>query len=273
MTAARRSSAPSGAPRFGALLRSLRATRGISQAQLSARAAVSSRHLSFLETGRAEPSREMVLTLADALDLPLRGRNDLLGAAGFAPIFASSGLQSLTLQPVRRAIDHLLRVHEPFAAMVVDRDWTIVARNGGAARLWAWALDGRDAPVEVLSNAIQAAIDPRALRPSIVNWEAIAATIAHQLQAEIDLEVDAARRARLSRLRAAAGDVPRSLRGAPPPFVPLVLRARGAELRLFITVTTLGLPTDVTAQELRIESYFPVDDESERLLRELAGAK
>lgn len=268
MTAAR----PAGASRFGALLRSLRVARGLNQTQLAARAVVSSRHLSFLENGRAVPSREMVLALADALDLALRGRNDLLGAAGFAPVFATSAFQSLALEPVRRAIDHLLRVHEPFAAMVVDRDWTILQWNAGAKRLWTWALDGREAPPEVMSNAIRAAVDPRGLRPAIVNWPAIATTIAHQLQAECDAERDDERRARLTRLREAAGEVPRSLHAAPPPFVPLVLRARGVELRLFITVTTLGTPTDVTAQELRIESYFPADADSERMVRQLAMA-
>lgn len=243
----------------------------MSQTQLAAHADVSTRHLSFLETGRAVPSREMVLALADALDLPLRGRNDLLGAAGFAPVFTASAFQSLALEPVRRAIDHLLRVHEPFAAMVIDRDWNVLQWNEGATRLWQWALDGRQAPADVLSNAIRAATDPRALRPSIVNWDAIATTIAHQLQAEIDAEIDDERRVRLTRLRAAVGTVPRAL-CVGPPFVPLVLRAHDAELRLFITITTLGIPTDVTAQELRIESYFPVDAHTERTLRELAKA-
>ncbi len=261
-----------GAARFGALLRGLRGARGLSQAQLAGRAEVSPRHLSFLETGRAVPSREMVLALADALELPLRGRNDLLAAAGFAALFSASVFQSLTLEPVRRAIDHLLRVHEPFAAMVIDRDWDILQWNEGARRLWRWALDGREAPPEVLANAIRSATDPRALRPSIVNWEAIATMIARHLQAECDAELDDDRRARLGRLRATVGELPRSVQAAPPPFVPLVLRAHGAELRLFVTITTLGTPTDVTAQELRIESYFPADEDSERLLRRMAGS-
>lgn len=271
MTAARRAGATPGAPRFGALLRGLRVARGLNQSQLAARAEVSSRHLSFLETGRAEPSRDMVLALADTLELPLRARNDLLVMAGFAPIYTASTFQSLALEPVRRAIDHLLRVHEPFAAMVIDRDWNVLQWNDGARRLWGWALDGRDAPPEVLGNAIRAATDPRALRPAIVNWDALATTLAHHLQAECDAERDAERRTRLARLRAAVGDVPRSLHASPLPFVPLVLRAGGEELRLFITVTTLGTPTDITAQELRIESYFPADPDSERALRRLAA--
>ena len=272
MTTARRAGPAPPALRFGARLRSLRDARGLKQAQLTARANVSARHLSFLETGRAVPSRDMVLALADALELPLRARNDLLVAAGFAPIFTASPFQGLALAPVRRAIDHLLRVHEPFAAMVIDRDWNILQWNEGARRLWQWALDGRVAPPEVLTNAIRAATDPRALRPSIVNWDAIATTMAQHLQAECDAENDAERRARLARLRTDVGDVPRSLHASALPFVPLALRAHAEELRLFITVTTLGTPTDVTAQELRIESYFPADPESERLLRRLAEA-
>lgn len=261
------------ASRFGGLLRAVREARGLSQARLADRAEVSPRHLSFLETGRAEPSREMVLALADALELPLRGRNDLLVAAGFAAVFSTSALQSLTLEPVRRAIDHLLRVHEPYAAMVIDRDWDILQWNAGARRLWHWALDGREAPPEVLANAIRSATDPRALRPSIANWDAIATTIARHLQAECDAELDADRRARLGRLRARVGEIPSSLHAAPPPFVPLILRAHGAELRLFVTITTLGTPMDVTAQELRIESYFPADADSERTLRRMAEAQ
>ena len=125
---------------------------------------------------------------------------------------------------MRRAIDHLLRVHEPFAAMVIDRDWNILQWNEGARRLWQWALDGRVAPPEVLTNAIRAATDPRALRPSIVNWDAIATTMAQHLQAECDAENDAERRARLARFRTAVGDAPRSLHASALPFVPLALR-------------------------------------------------
>ncbi|AKF05816.1 helix-turn-helix domain-containing protein [Sandaracinus amylolyticus] len=260
--------------RFGPMLKRFRGSRGLSQERLAEHAEVSPRHVSFLENGRAAPSREMVLVLASALDLPLRERNTLLVAAGFAPVYASSPIESATLEPVRRALDHLLRAHEPFGALVVDRDWNVVRMNAGATRLLGWALEGLTPPPEALANLLVAIFHPEALRPRIANFEEIASAMIERVEHELQLETDDARRARMTSLLGSLHDAPRgSAPSAGPalPFLPVRLRRGDRELRLFTTLTTLGTPLDVTAQELRIESYFPADADTERALRDLAG--
>jgi transcriptional regulator with XRE-family HTH domain len=260
------------AARFGPILRRFRGARGLSQERLADHAEVSPRHVSFLETGRAAPSREMVLVLASALDLPLRDRNTMLVAAGFAPVYARSPLEGSELEPVRRALDHLLRAHEPFGAIVVDRDWNLLRMNQGATRMLAWALEGLSPPPDVLQNVLRATFHPDALRSRIVNFAEVAGEIVERLEREIEVETDDERRARAFAVLEGLPDRP-----PPPhassglPFLPLRLRKGDVELRLFTTLTTLGTPLDVTAQELRIESYFPADAETERRLRALAG--
>lgn len=260
------------ASRFGPLLRRLRASRGLSQERLAEHAEVSPRHLSFLETGRAAPSREMVLVLASALDLPLRDRNALLVAAGFAPVYASAPLESASLEPVRRALDHLLCANEPFGAVLVDRDWNVLRMNDGAQRMLAWALEGLTPPPEALANVLLATFHPAALRSRIANFAEVAAALVDRMERELELETDDDRRARMASMIERLPDRP--VRAPPPtglPVLPLVVRRDAIELRLFTTLTTLGTALDVTAEELRIESYFPADAATERFLRELAA--
>lgn len=260
------------ASRFGPLLRRARSSRGLSQERLARDAEVSPRHLSFLETGRAAPSREMVLVLASALDLPLRDRNALLVAAGFVPVYSSAPFESVALEPVRRALDHLLRAHEPFGAIVVDRDWNVLQMNAGAQRLFAWALGDLRPPPEVLGNLLRATFDPAALRSRIVNFADVATTLVDRVERALALETDDDRRARLGALIDGLPDRPP--RGATPsdlPVLPVVLRRGESVVRLFTTLTTLGTALDVTADELHIESYFPADTASDRFLRELAN--
>lgn len=252
--------------RFGPMLRRLRNTRGLSQERLADHAEVSPRHVSFLETGRAAPSREMVLVLTSALDLPLRDRNVLLVAAGFAPVYQTSTLEGPELEPVRRALDHLLRAHEPFGAMVVDRDWNVLRLNGGAQRLLGWALEGLSPPPEVLTNGLLATFHPEGLRARMVNYEEVAGALVERMQREMELEADDERRARMQRLIDTAG-VPARAAASSGPFVAVHMRKGHESLRLFTTITTLGTPIDVTAQEIRIESYFPADAETERAIR------
>jgi transcriptional regulator with XRE-family HTH domain len=257
--------------RFGPLLKRLRSGRGMSQERLAGDAEVSPRHVSFLETGKAAPSREMVLVLASALDLPLRDRNALLVCAGYAPVYRAGSLAtSPELEPLRRAVDHLLSAHEPYGAVLVDRDWNVLQMNRGAQRLLGWALEGLAPPPEVLANAIRATLDPRALRTRIVNFEEVAGVLVDRMQRELAIEPDDERRARLDEMLAQA-DVPRlSAPASDGPFIAVHLRKGDRDLRLFTTLTSLGTPIDVTAQELRIESYFPADPETERALRALA---
>ena len=259
--------------RFGPLLRRFRTSRGVSQERLASDAEVSPRHVSFLETGRAGPSREMVLLLGSALDLPLRDRNSLLVAAGFAPVYAASPLGGPGLAPVRRALDHLLRAHEPFGAIVVDRDWNVLQLNDGARRLLAWSMEGLTPPPEALGNLLRGIFHPQGLRSRIVNFDEVAALMIDRAERELELEADDDRRTRVSGwVTAARAEVP-PLAATPrttDPFLSVHLRKNGEDLRLFTTLTTLGTPIDVTAQELRIESYFPADAASEALLLALA---
>ena len=258
--------------RFGPLLREHRVTRRLSQETMARHAEVSTRHLSCLETGRASPSREMVLVLGSALDLPLRERNTLLSAAGYAPVYSASALDGDALAPVRRAIEHLLAAHEPFGAVVVDRDWNLLRMNAGAQRLLAWALEGLSPPPEALRNVLAATLHPQALRARIVNFAEVAATMADRAQRELAVETDPARRQLLAATIAEATvPMPAGVAPSTGPFVPLHLRKGDEELRLFTTLTTLGTPIDVTAQEVHIESYFPADEATDRRLRAMAG--
>lgn len=253
---------------FGAMLRRQRHTRGYTQERLAADAEVSTRHLSFLATGRASPSREMVLALGSALEVPLRERNEMLLAAGFAPVYPASSLDGDVLGPVRRALDHLLAAHDPFGAVVVDRDWNVLRMNPGASRLFAWVLPCCDAPPEVYSNVLRATLHPGGLRRCLVNFDEVAATVVDRLQREAERELDAPRRARLAGMLAEAGELPRARQSpARDPVLVLHLRKGDASLRVFTTITTLGTPIDVTAQEIHIESYFAADDATERWFR------
>ncbi len=253
---------------FGALLRRQRAARGYSQERLAGDAEVSTRHLSFLETGRASPSREMVLALGSALEVPLRERNEMLLAAGFAPVYPASSFDEPALAPVRRALDHLLAAHDPFGAVVVDREWNALRVNPGAARLFAWAMPCCDAPPEVFANVLRATLHPGGLRRCLVNFAEVAGAIVDRLQRERERELDPARRARLQAILDEAGELPRATQSAPQgPVLVLHLRRGDEELRVFTTITTLGTPIDVTAQELHIESYFAADEATERWFR------
>lgn len=256
------------APAFGPLLRRQRASRGYTQERLAGDAEVSTRHLSFLETGRSSPSREMVLALGSALELPLRERNELLLAAGFAPVYPTSSLDEASLEPVRRALDHLLSAHEPYGAVVVDRGWNLLRMNQGASRLFAWVMPLCDAPPEVFTNVLRATLHPGGLRRCLANFDEVAAVIVERIRRERDRELDPARRAQTQRILDEAGELPRAKHpAAQGPVLALQLRRGDQSLRVFTTITTLGTPIDVAAQELHIESYFAADEPTERWFR------
>jgi transcriptional regulator with XRE-family HTH domain len=262
---------------LGSLLREWRLARRLTQQELADRAEVSVRHLSFLETGRASASREMVLVLANALDLPLRERNLLLGAAGFAPVYRETSLDAAPMAHVRRAIDHLLAQQEPFPAMVLDRSWNLLRTNAGAQRLFARFLLPRDPPPIVLTNVVHALFHPAGLRHVLVDWPQLAAAIAERLHRDASAEPSEGGARALRDAVLAYEGIPERVRrprlgDVPPVAMPLFLRAEdGAEARFFTTLTTLGTPLDVTAEELRIESYFPLDDATDAFMRSLAG--
>jgi transcriptional regulator with XRE-family HTH domain len=261
---------------FGRLLRQWRSQRGLSQLDLSVEAGVSSRHLSFVETGRAQPSREMVMLLARTLDVPLRDRNDLLVAAGYAPVYRRTGLEAPAMAHVRRALDFILRQQEPYPALVLDRHWNVLKVNEGSARVQAHFLDPAAVATLGPPNAMRLTFHPLGFRPHIVNWEATAASLIQWLHRDaVSGFGDAETHALLEELLSYP-DVPRHWRrldldASTTPVLPIEFRRGETILRYFTTLTSLGTPHDITLQELRIESFFPVDQATEEATRRLAG--
>jgi len=257
---------------FGVQLRSWRLARRVSQEQLAARAGVSARHLSFVENGRSQPSREVVLALAGALDVPLRERNALLTAAGFAAAYRASPLDGEELSHLRRAIDHVLAQQEPYGAIVVDGQWNILRMNRGAERLFVHFPPTTADGLAAARNLVLGTVHPGALRPYLVNWLDVAGLLVARLHREVAARPADEDLRRLLASVLAQPDVPGEWRVPAPgrgaaPFVTVHLRAGALELRLFTMLTSIGTPVDVTAEELHIESYFPADDATEAALR------
>ena len=265
-------------PRFGVVLRQWRAARGMSQLTLATEAEISPRHLSFLETGRAQPSREMVLLLAGVLDVPLRDQNVLLGAAGYAPIYRETALGAPELGHVRRALGFMLAQQEPFPALVVDRHWNLLMQNEGAGRIFALFLD-REAIAQIPGppNVVRLTFHPQGLRRYIVNWEALAGPLIQQIHREAVGGVpDEGTRRLLDEVLSYPGVPVRwrtpDAKAQSAPFLAMVLRKGDLTLRFFSTIATLGTPQDITLQELRVECFFPGDEATEEFARHLAGS-
>ena len=260
----------------GALLSQWRKARHLSQLGLATEAGISSRHLCFVETGRSKPSREMVLLLAETLDVPLRERNALLLAAGFAPEFSESALDAPALEVVRRALDAMLEKHEPFPAVVMNRGWDIVRANRAGQRLFGLLLEGQ--PLRDAGNVLRLMFHPGGLRPFVLDWPRVAESLLLRVRREALGGFKDEVAERLLRELASYPDIPPDLRRrlarapAPAPVVPVGFHRGDARYRFFSVVTTLGTPQDVTAQELRIECFFPADPESAaRAEAELGG--
>jgi transcriptional regulator with XRE-family HTH domain len=244
----------------GALLRRWRSARRLSQLELALDADVSSRHLSYVETGRSQPSPEMVLRLADALEVPLRERNALLVAAGYAPRFFETGLADPEMAQVRNAVELILGHQEPYPAFVLDRYWEIRLSNRAAERCTRFLL-GAD-PVE--SNMLRLVLHPSGLRPVMVNWEELAGDLVRNLHNQIAASPqDPRAQALLAEVLAypgiPAGWRTREIGAASAPLLTTVFRKGDVELRFFSTITTFGTPHDVALEELRIECSFPAD--------------
>jgi transcriptional regulator with XRE-family HTH domain len=252
---------------FGPRLKWWRAQRGLSQLGLSGAAETSQRHLSFLESGRAEPSREMVLRLCAVLDIPLRQQNALMLAAGFAPVWRESDLSDPELAQVNGALDYMLAQQEPYPAFVVDRRWNLLRANAGAGHLVAFLTGAAPSGPVNLADAL---ISAEGLRPFIGNWEEVAVHFLRSVQADAVADGTAETAALLRRLTAYPG-VPPLSRVAPlethAPVLSIHFRKAETELRVFTTIATLGTPQDVTLQEIRIECFFPSDEGSATLFR------
>ena len=245
---------------FGLLLREWRSRRRVSQLDLAMEAGVSSRHVSFIETGRAQPSREMILMLARVLDVPLRDRNELLMAAGYAAMYRATDLDAPALEQARRALDFMLRQQEPYPAIVVDRAWNLLKANNGAVRLVQTFAESD----EWGGNAMRLMFHPRGFRPHIVNWEAMAAALIQWLHRDVlsGIGGDDTRRL-LDELLSYPGVPPRwrtlDLDVSTAPFLAIDFAKGDLHLRFFSTLTSLGTPHDITLQELRVEAFFPAD--------------
>jgi len=245
----------------GPLLRQWRQRRRLSQLSLACEAEVSTRHLSFLETGRSQPSRQMVLLLAERLDVPLRERNALLVAAGFAPVFTERPLTDPALDVARRAVELVLKGHEPYPALAIDRHWTLVAANRAVAPLLA-GIDPTllQAPV----NVLRLSLHPGGIAPRIVNASEWRTHIVERLRRQVAATADSTLAALLEELRtyplADAGAAPQdSTSDFGGVVVPLRLRTGAGVLSFVSTTTIFGTPVDVTLSELAIESFFPAD--------------
>lgn len=259
-------------PRAGAgdVLRDWRQRRRLSQLELAGEADISTRHLSFIETGRAQPSRSMLLRLAERLDMPLRARNELLNAAGFAALYAERPLDAPEMSMARRTIEAVLAAHAPFPALAVDRHWTLVASNAAVGALL------RGVSAELLQgavNVLRLSLHPEGLAPRIVNLAEWRAHLLARLQQQVDRSGDAqlvALHAELAGYPARDGDAPvHDFNGI---AVPLRLRVDGldAPLSLISTTTVFGTPVDVTLSELALECFYPADEATREALQRLA---
>ena len=256
----------------GPILRRWRQTRRMSQLDLAVEAEVSTRHLSFVETGRSTPSRELVIHLAEHLDVPLRERNELLLAAGYAPVYRESTLDAPDLAPVRAALDQILASHQPFPSIVVDQHWDLVTANAPAFEIMTEGV----APdlIEGRINALRLTVHPRGLAPRIANLAEFSAHLLARLRRQAVAAGDAALHELYDELRTYPGvdpdhHVPTD--AASQLFVPLRLRSSaepGApEWSFFSTLSTFGTALDITVAELAIESFFPADDHTAAALR------
>jgi transcriptional regulator with XRE-family HTH domain len=259
---------------FGSLLQTWRRRRRLSQLDLSVEAGVSQRHLSFVESGRSSPSREMVLHLAETLAVPPRERNALLVSAGYAPILVDRGLDHPDLAAARRAVDAILKGHAPNPALAVDRHWTLVAANAAVAPLLAGLPDDLLGPAP---NVLRLSLHPRGLAPRIPNLRDWRAHVLARLHRQIDASGDPVLAALLEELK--SYPVPTNARPPTPAaslmgghaFALELAAPDGTVLKLITTTTVFGTAVDITLSELAIESFFPADDATAAALARLSG--
>jgi transcriptional regulator with XRE-family HTH domain len=248
---------------LGDLLRYWRRVRGKSQLDLAIDAMTTPRYVSFVETGRSQPSREMVVRLAVALDVPLRERNGLLLAAGYAPLYSVGSLEAPELERIRAALDSMLAQHEPFPAVVMDRAWNVLQANGGAQRLFGELY--APAPMPEPANVLDLMIEPGPVRAAVLNWDSVVPALLERCRREAVAGIlDAATAERIERLRSRPDVAPLLNHAAATPSTAPVIDVAftfgGDELSFFSVVSTVGTPIDITAQEVRLEAFFPSDE-------------
>lgn len=262
---------------LGRLLRYWRDVRGVSQLDLSLDAGISQRQISFIESGRSVPGRDTLLTLAQTLDVPLRERNALLLAAGYAPVYSEAPWDAQEMHAVIRALERVVRQHEPFPAIVMDRHWNVLMTNDAVPRFFGCFIDmaARDGP----RNLLRLMFDPHGMRPFIADWDTVSRSLLQRVHREsVGRVIDDDTRLLLDDLLATS-DAP-SDRASPPapaaapslPVIPIGFVHEGVVLRYFSLVTTVGTPQSAAAQELRMECMFPADDATDARHRQLLDA-
>ncbi len=259
-------------PGAGMIIREWRQRRRLSQLDLALEAEISQRHLSFVESGRARPSREMVLRLAEHLSVPLRQRNGLLIAAGFAPSFTERRLDDPRFKPALAAVELVLKGHEPYPAIAVDRGWNMVLANAAASPFLEGIEDASLLTQPI--NVLRLALHPKGLAPRILNLGEWRAHLIGRLRQQIDATADPVLEELEKELSAYPGPPPGS--GHPDPSahiaVPMRVKMDGIVLSFISTITIFGTPLDVTLSELAIESFFPADAETAAFLRKTVGS-
>jgi transcriptional regulator with XRE-family HTH domain len=243
---------------FGDTLKAWRARRHLSQLDLALDANVSARHISFLETGKARPSREMVLQLAETMGLPLRARNELLEQAGFVRAFAETGLDAETLGPIRTALTHMLASHMPFPAVIFDRHWTLIDANPAAKTLLAPLLGAETNMVRLVAT------NPLA-RQMIANWTELMRDFAGRLRLEVARSGGDPILRELLELVKVDDEEPHT--PSARPFIPVILRRGESTLSLMSMLAEFGTPRDITISDLRIELFFPADAATDAFFR------
>lgn len=266
-----------GSTPFGEQLRHWRKKQGLSQLELALMAEVSQRHLSFLESGRSAPTQEMILRLATVMELSLRTQNLLLSAAGFSPAYSETNLDAPEMKPIRQALDYMLRQQEPYPALVMDRHWNLITSNQSAQILLNTLVDLSRLPPDMFPdgvlNIMCLTLHPQGLMPYLDNGEQVAAHLLQRMHRESILAGTGSPAEKLYQQLGAYYPQLDTSQHNPiqghAPVLSSVFVKDGLRLNLFTTITTLGTPCDVTLQEMRIESLFPADPESDALLREL----
>jgi len=257
-----------GAHTVGKIVRSWRELRRFSQLELAVEAEVSQRHLSFIESGRSAPSREMVLHLAEHLEVPFRDRNVMLLAAGYSPIYGDRPLEDPTLTHAKAALDLLLRAHEPYPALTIDRHWNIV----GANQALGFLLDGVDPDLlKPPANALRISLHPRGIAPNIVNLTEWRHHLLDRLRRQFRISRDPALEKLLKELSGYPARSHERLSSMTDPVanevaIPLRLRTPKGVLSFLSTVTVFGTPVEITLSEVSLEAFYPADPESARLL-------
>jgi transcriptional regulator with XRE-family HTH domain len=255
---------------FGTHLREWRQRRRMSQLDLALDAEISARHLSFVETGKSQPSRDMVLRLAERLDVPLRDRNVMLSAAGFAPVFPERKLDDPAMQNARRAVDLVLKGHEPYPALAIDRHWTMLSANAAVAPLLAGVTPALIAPPV---NVLRLSLHPDGLSGRIVNLAQWRAHLLERVRRQIEITADALLVALLKELEGyPAPRMPARKADHADVVVPLQLRAGDTVLSFISTTTVFGTPQDITLSELALETFFPADVTTTEILRGMTAA-